>query len=478
MLNKLTNSFWQPISTATVLISASALAHANEPIKSTPEDQTALAVTIYNNNLALVKDQRNLQLPKGKQVLEFAGVSGAMQPETALLRNIKRPSNLSVSEQNFDYDLLSPNKLLEKSLGQYIQIARTNPATGKERIDTAKVLSTNNGLIVQVGNTIETNPEGRFIFSQLPKNLRAKPTLTTQLENNDSKKSEYELSYLTTGLSWKADYVAELTEQNTLDLASWVTLNNNSNTEYRNAAVQLVAGDVNRVAPERQRHNFDQMMTMRKSTVAESASVENLMEYKLYSLPQKTTLGNAQTKQVALFSKNNISVKRDLVFHMQAASNYNRGRDVNKSKAEIELTFKNSKSDNLGIPLPKGIVRVYQKDSKGNAQFIGEDRIDHIAENERVKLKLGKSFDVSAEYTQTDYKKISPNTHQTSHKIIFNNAKDTSQEVKLIETLNGDWEITKSTEKWKKISSQSAQWSITIPAKSKKELSFSMMTTY
>ncbi len=460
-----------------MVIGASAWANADEPIKSTPEDQTALAVTIYNSNLALVKDQRNLQLPKGKQVLEFAGVSGAMKPETALLRNIKSPDSLRVAEQNFDYDLLSPNKLLEKSLGQYIQIARTNPATGKEKIDTAKVLSTNNGLIVQIGNTIETNPDGRFIFSQLPKNLRAKPTLTTQLENNDTKQRDYELSYLTTGLSWKADYVAELTEQDTLDLASWVTLSNNSNTEYRDATVQLVAGDVNLVVPERQRHNLDHM-AMRKSSVAESPSVENLMEYKLYSLPQKTTLANAQTKQVALFSKSNIRVERNLVFHMNAASNYSRGENTDKSKADIELTFKNKKSRNLGIPLPKGIVRVYQKDSKGNAQFIGEDRIDHIAENETVKLKLGKSFDVSAVYTQTDYQKISSNTHKTSHKVVFNNAKDTSQDIKLIETLYGDWEITKSSEKWEKANSKKAQWIITLPAKSKKELTFSVMTTY
>ena len=283
---------------ASALLQPSARA---ETVTSSLEDQVGLAVTIYNSNLALVKDKRQASIPKGEHNVEFIGVSGLIKPQTALLRSTSDANSLKVLEQNFDYDLLTPQKLLEKYQGQTVQLQRVPiPGSVAAPLKNAKVLSTNGGVIVEIDGKIETNPSGQFIFPALPDNLRAQPTLTTTVTHTRNGNDTYELSYLTHGLSWNADYVAELNKDNTLDLASWVTLSNNSNTEYRNAKIQLVAGDVNLVQEEQPIRPMMRAELIMAEQV--SVSTEDLMEFKLYNLPRKTDLGNAQTKQVWLFS--------------------------------------------------------------------------------------------------------------------------------------------------------------------------------
>jgi hypothetical protein len=446
-------------------------------IPSNTEDQSSLALTIYNSDLALVKDQRNLSIPKGEHDVEFMGVSGQIKPETALLRSTKHSGSIRVLEQNFDYDLLTPQKLLEKSLGKTIQIATMNPATGSEVIQSAKVLATNNGLIVEIVGKIETNPNGRFIFPSLPDNLRAQPTLTTTVANTQGAKDTYELSYLTTGLSWNADYVAELTSDNTLDLASWVTLSNNSNTAYKNANIQLVAGDVNLVN-EQPLVMAMRMKTSANDRIQESLQSEDILEYKLYSLPRKTTLENAQTKQVSLFNAAAVASHQQLVFRPVIIQRYNILKDQNeKLKSTFELKIKNDKKSNLGLPLPKGTVRVYRRDAKGNAQFVGEDQIDHSAENETITLTLGQSFDVSVERKATNFKIISEGNNQfefeTSYQITFNNAKSSPASVKLLEQFDGEWKITESSAPYTKFNASSAEWNLILPAKTMTTLTFS-----
>lgn len=207
--------------------------------RTTLDDQTMVAITIYNENLALIKDQRKVSLSKGFNYLAFRGVSAKMRPETAMLRSLSHGKGFKVIEQNFDYDLLTPNKLLEKYLGQEIRIATINPASGKKTVEKAIVLSTHQGVVLKIGERIETNPEGHFIFDNIPDNLRDQPTLVTQLNSPTSRSQQLELSYLSGGLSWKADYVAELNAKDSkIDLLGWVTLKNSSGADYNHAKLQ------------------------------------------------------------------------------------------------------------------------------------------------------------------------------------------------------------------------------------------------
>ena len=470
-----------PIAIAITSLLLTSTALAKDAVVTTPDDQKSLAITIYNSNLALVKDQREVSLPKGEFALELAGVSAQIKPETALLRNTKAEGAITVLEQNFDFDLLTPAKLLDKSVGKTLALIKTHPESGEQTSHKAKILATNAGVVAEVDGKIMTNPEGQYVFDSLPNNLRAAPTLTTQVANSRSGKTDLELSYLTNGLSWKADYVAELTD-NTLALASWVTLNNHSQVDYNNATVQLVAGDVNQVQERPEMHAMA-VMKSKREMIFEDTAVENIGEYKLYTLPRKTTIANAQTKQVALFNASGVKVKEHLIFEWAPIGRYTQQSTLeDRSKARVELAMTNDKAHNLGLAMPKGIVRVYQKDSQGRAQFIGEDRLEHTAEGEKIKLNLGSSFDVSATRTQTAFKhlpKLGNHTRtNTAYNIEINNAKDKPVTVLLREQFADEWEMGNASEPYKKLNASTVQWELTIPAKSKKTLSFDATVKY
>ncbi len=467
-----------PAAISAVLVALSAPSVFANSLNATLDQQSDVAVTIYNADLALVKDQRLLTLGQGEQSIAFMGVSGKIRPETALLRNIQDQNAISIIEQNFDFDLLTPQSLLDKSLGKTIQIVRTNYVTGQETTKAAKVLSTVGGLVVDINGQIETNPDGRFIFPELPPNLRAQPTLTTLVDNKLAGNHHYELSYLTGGLSWRADYVVELTGDNRLDLASWVTLSNYSDTEYRNANVQLVAGDVNQVANEPRVERF----LVKKMAIAEpqaAPAVEDFSEYKLYTLPRKTTIANNQTKQVALLSAAEVVSHQTLVFAGNSINRYSAESGAKeKLNPTLKLNFTNDKKSNLGMALPKGVVRVYQRDSQGNAQFVGEDNIGHTAENESVALTLGKSFDVSAIREKTYFKILNKDNanykYEVGYRTIFKNAKKTPVKVSYFENFDGEWKLLSSTLKNQKSSASENEWEVTVPAKSDIVLDFTV----
>lgn len=460
-------------------------ARALEETTTTTDDQRAVAVTIYNNNLALVKDSRAVQLERGEQSLAFRGVSAQLRPETALLRNVSNPGSLSVIEQNFDFDLLTPQKLLEKYTGKMVRIATTNPATGKETIESAKILSTQNGTVVRIAERIETNPTGRFIFDKVPNNLRDEPTLAIQLSSKKKSEQNLELSYLTGGLSWKADYVAELNDKDDeLSLAGWVTLNNKSGATYQNATMQLVAGDVNQV----QRHPKAMMMEskMARSLVqadAASMSEESLFEYHLYTLNRPTTIADKQSKQVSLLNASSVKVSKELV--LQGNNYYYRssyGDIGQKMKLGVFVQFDNEKKSGLGMPLPKGIVRVYKRDSAGNAQFVGEDRIDHTPNKESIRLKLGDSFDVTANKKQIGFKVndrvMSRDVFDSSYEIIIKNAKKKDVTVIVREPIPGDWKILKESKSHTKRSSGTAEWRLKVPAEGSTTLTYTSRVKY
>jgi len=448
-------------------------------------DQNSVAITIYNKDLALIKDQRSVKLDRGFNQLAFRGVSARMRPETAILRSLSNAKGFHVIEQNFDYDLLTPNQLLDKYVGNTVRIATLNPATGKQKIETATLLSTQSGVVVKIGSRIEINPTGRFIFDTIPKNLREKPTLVTQLNSATAAKQQVELSYLSGGLSWKADYVAELNaDDSKMDLIGWVTLNNVSGTDYNKAKLQLIAGDVNQVQPAMQVRRRAVKMEVMAYADAGSMQEENLFEYHLYSLDRPTSILNKQTKQVALLSANTVPVKKELVLNGASYYYHNRHEKIgDKLKVGVYVQLENKVKAGLGMPIPKGVVRVYKRDSQANAQFIGEDNIDHTPKNETIRLKLGEAFDVTANKKQTDFK-VNKSilghaaTQESAFSIELKNAKNKAVSVLVREPIPGDWKILKESQKHKKLTSGLAEWRVEIPAESSKRLTYRVLVKF
>lgn len=454
-------------------------------VVSTLADQQEVAVTIYNDDLALVRDQRQVTLPQGTVDLALREVSARIRPETALLRSLSHPGGLSILEQNFDFDLLTPHKLLEKYVGKDVQLARMHPESGEDRYETAKVLAANDGVVLQVGDRIETGVPGRLIFADVPENLRDRPTLVVSLDNAQAGQQTTELSYLTGGLGWRADYVAELNPEDTsVDLSGWVTLTNQSGTTYRNALLQLVAGDVNRVREEVRPRDSVMMMATASKAAAPQMIEEGLFEYHLYTLQRPTTIRDNQTKQVSLLNATGVPVRKE--FRLQGSPYYYRGQQGDlgqKLKVGVFVEFNNRKKDNLGMPLPKGTLRVYKQDQQGHPQFVGEDRIDHTPENETVRLKLGDAFDVTADRKQTEFRKLSGDSRynyrfESAYEIKLKNAKDESVTVTVAEPVPGDWRMLQESHPHSKASADTALWKIKVPSKGETVLTYRVEVNY
>lgn len=449
---------------------------------TTLKDQKALSVTIYNDNLALVKDQRLVRLGKGDGDLAFQDVSAQIRPETALLRNLSSPAGFWVNEQNFDFDLLTPSKLLEKYVGETVTVIRNVPnADGpgaKEVRESAQVLSTNSGTVLQFADRIETSVPGRIVFPKVPENLRARPTLVLSLHSPLESAQKLELSYLTGGLSWRADYVANLApDEKTLDLSGWVTLTNQSGTTYPDATLQLVAGDVNRVQPA-----FSSALQMAPGIAGYAdkpqMKEQSLFDYHLYTLERSTTLKESQTKQVALLTASSVPVRKEYV--LQGKNYYYQaqyGELGDKLKVGVYVEFENRVEAHMGMPLPKGIVRVYKRDAEGRAQFVGEDSIDHTPKNEQVRLKLGEAFDITARRKQTDFKSLGRqgqwrNVFETAFEVELRNAKKEPVTVSVLEPISGDWEIVEQSHPSTKEAAGTARFRVQVPAEGKATLSY------
>jgi len=472
--------------TLAVALALGSVAHAAVTEKpSTLADQQSVAVTIYNESLALVKDQRRIAFEPGRNRLALREVSGRMRPETALLRSLSHPGSLALVEQNFDFDLLTPAKLLEKYVGRNVRIVRTHPATGAESIETATVLAASQGVVLRIGDRIETGLPGRIVYDGVPDNLRDRPTLVTELDAARAGSQTVELSYLSGGLAWKADYVAELNAaDNALDLNGWVTLTNTSGTSYPNAKLQLVAGDVNRVRDEMRLAAMNGAMRERAAAPAKQMAQEALFEYHLYTLARPTTIADNQTKQVALLAAQNVPVAKELV--LQGSDYYYRsshGAIGQKMKVGVFVQLENRESARLGMPMPKGVVRVYKKDSAGNAQFVGEDSIDHTPKNESVRLKLGEAFDVTADKKQTDFKRREPTNKasyvfESAYEIVLRNAKKEAETVVVREPVPGDWSMLEESQRHAKVAAGTAEWRVKVPAEGSATLRYRVLVRY
>jgi hypothetical protein len=441
-------------------------------IISNAEDRESVAVTVYNGQFALVKEVRKLDLPSGQVELRLRDVSAQMQPETAaLVATSGEP--VTLYEQNFDFDLLSPEKMLQKYVGHMVTVIKSHPTTGEETRENATVLANNYGVVLRFEDRIEIGIPGRLAFESLPANLRDRPTLSITIEVVGGPQS-LELSYLTSGMDWRADYVANLSAAgDTLTLSGWVTLTNTSGATFRNATLQLVAGKMNRV-----QHNSESVEYARLSSPAMARSAapqqEQLLDFHLYTYDRKTTLADNQVKQLALISTGEVPVRRYYCLRGSIAAYYGRGSTVPvKAKPSTYIEFDN-KGPGLDKPLPAGIIRTYTKDSMGGAQFVGEDRIDHTAKGELVKLRLGEAFDITVERKQSDYTGIGEKGAQTSHSIEVRNAKDTPVTVRLEEPMPGEWHVVRSNLPHTKETAALAVWTVDVPANGASVLEFTI----
>jgi len=431
-------------------------------------DQTDLNVTVYNSNIALIRDVRNLALPSGTFRLKFMDIAATVNPATVHFRSLNEPEKLSVIEQNYEYDLLEPAKLLHKYVGKEVTLVRTYQDSGTTKHEEIKatLLSDNNGPVWRIGNDIVTGMFAEsYRFPEVPANLYDRPTLLMSLENSGAKKQQVEASYLANNLSWNADYVLTVArDDKNADLDGWVTVVNNSGTAFHNARLQLVAGELNRVA-EGGLRTRDMTAPMAVAKAAPQFQQEAFSEYHLYSLGRKTSVEDKETKQISLLEGSGVPVEK--IFMVNGQSYYYRNQQTPgaplKDPVMVYYKFRNEEKNGLGIPLPAGNVRVYQKDSKGGILFAGEDRIDHTPKDEDVNIHIGNAFDVVAEHKQTDYKHIDTHVWEMEFEVTLRNHKDGPVVVQVNEPIGGDWEMLSSTYKYAKTAAFAAQFLVPVP---------------
>ncbi|QSV46622.1 DUF4139 domain-containing protein [Geobacter benzoatilyticus] len=444
---------------------------------STVADQTGIAITIYNQNLGLVKDRRDIRLGAGSGELRFMDVAAQIIPTSVAIAPLSG-GELRVLEQNYEYDLLSPQKLMDKYVGKEVKLYQKNPQTEREEVVTATLLSNNDGPVYRIGNEITFGHPGRLIFPGVPDDLIARPTLVWLLESAAADKRSIEASYLTGGISWRADYVATLGEKDdTANLAGWVTIDNHSGTTYRNAALKLVAGDINRAQ--------EQPLRMAKAARFEAMSApapqfreESFFEYHLYTLQRPSTIKENQTKQISLVTADAVPVKKEFLLKGENSYYYSQAGDTVKQKVGVFVELENRKEHNLGMPLPKGIVRVYKRDAGGSLQFVGEDTIDHTPEKETVRIKMGDAFDVAAERKQTEWKKIASDTYEAAFEIKLRNHKKEDITVKVVEPVPGDWQMLSSSHPHTKGDAFSAVFQVPVPKDGETTLSYRVRMRY
>lgn len=441
------------------------------PLDAALAQQREVSVTIYNSNLALVEDARPLDLKAGRQKLEFKDVSAAIRPETVSLS----APGVTILEQNFDYDLLTPDKLMQKAVGQQVKIVRTNPGDGKETTEVATVLAANQGVVLKIGDRIEVlRDDGvptRVIFDKVPETLRARPTLSVNVEAATAGPRQAKLSYLTSGLSWKADYVALFDEaKGALDLQGWITLSNNSGTPFENARTQLVAGDVNQL-------NDGGGFQPRRSSGMISAGVESgvgerVADYYVYPLPERTTIASNQSKQVGFLSAQGVMAKK--VYEVREGWFTSQAEPV---KAVVAIQFSNAKLAGLGSQLPMGTMRVYMRDAAGDPKFVGENAIGHTPGGSELSIKTGEAFDVSSQATLVAESRVSKRLTRYEMKYLLRNAKDQPVTVELRQGgLGRDSSVKTESLKGRRIDANTLGWSVPVPANGETVLTFTVET--
>ena len=457
---------------------------ADQDLTTTLTDQAELSLTVYNSDIALVRDVRNLQLSRGIGNLRFMDIAATVNPATVHFRSLTEPAQVSVLEQNYEYDLLDPDKLLRKYVGREVTLMRNRQEAGTTRQEEVKatLLSYNTSPVWKIGNEIVTGLGADHIrFPELPDSLYSRPTLIWTVQNDGAAKHRVEASYLARSLAWNADYVLTVgRDDKAADLNGWVTLTNNSGTAFKNAKLQLVAGDLNRV---RQQLNkmMDRADRAPMAAVAEAQMAEeSFSDYHLYTMGRKTTINNSQTKQVSLLEGTDVPVTKRYVVEGQNYYYHNQmhpGSPI-KDSVQVFYQFKNEEKAGLGLPMPAGVLRVYQQDSKGGTQFVGEDRIMHTPKDETLNVKIGNAFDVICERKQTDFAKIATNVYEFEYEITLRNHKAGAISVEVNEPVGGTWRMITSSHQWTKTSAWAAQFTVPVLADGTAVLKYRVRVTY
>jgi len=445
---------------------------AADPILLNRQAQRSISMTVYNGNFAVIREVREIDLPLGLNTVEYREISQFIEPASVIVRSMNNGNKLIVREQSYQQNLLNRDLLLKSYLGRQITL-KLNSESGTEIQTRVGELLAVSPEIVRFPEGIEISPAGSLLLPELPDHLDIAPTLTWLVDNKVRGRQSLETSYLTRNISWQADYVLVLDGQdgNRFDLDSWVTIQNSSGTAFNDVAIQVIAGDVNRKVVTAKPEMRALSMNM-QAAGAQDVQAQAVFEYHQYNLPGKTSLQSSEMKQVrfrhaeeVVFAKTYRLTSQGYNYQMQ---------ETQKSNVDVFIAFNNSRQNNLGQPLPAGTVRVYVADSDGVSQLVGEDRVKHTAADELVELKLGSVFDVTAERRQSHYRRLRERLAQAGYVIELSNSKDEAVEVTVREKLQGDWQILEESEPGERVDSTTYEFSVTIPAKASKTVSYAI----
>lgn len=425
--------------------------------------QSDLSIAIYNDDIALVDDVRTVSLKPGYNQISFEGISDGIIPESALLSGL----GIQTLEQNFDYDLITRRSLLEKSIGSTVILRSVNPQTGEIYKSEGKLIALDTQPILEIDGEIIPHPEGTVILKSMPEGLIASPSLKLSVNSENPGEQPLSLKYLTQGLSWEADYVASLNENETnMNLNGFITLNNQSSAVFKDATVRLVSGEISLVARPRSRDIAadgavtETVLTLKNMRGAMPA-VENVADFYIYSLPYKTTVSPKQTKQVALLSKNLVPIQKEYVFDNTLKPG---AQPVENRKATVFYTFDNTKENKLGTALPKGTVRFYKNMRNGDSVFVGETHLTHTPNQAHVRLKMSKAFDIFANAKRTKYETFGKNASVAEYEVRLKNGSDELKSVSVYENFHGNWKITSASHPYTSETANRVLWKLDVPA--------------
>ncbi len=427
--------------------------------------RTGLEVTVYNADLAQVRDIRRVLLEKGESRIVFSDVSARLQPETATVSG----QGIGVMEQGFETKPISPQTLLAASVGRELELVRINPATGEETVRRARLLAVANGPVLEIDGKVRTGWPGSYLFDAVPPGLRPKPALILRLKSADAGERVLDLTYLTSGLSWQADTVAVMGPKGDMGLDVRATLRNGSGADYRNTSLKLVAGDVNTV---QSRRTLRAAAPMLEATMADGVAEQAVSGYHVYSLARSVTLKDGETKQVSLFSAPSVAVTRELVAQGNGQMFHGRRREEAESNAAIELVMENTRDAGLGMALPAGAVRVYRKDAAGGLIYLGADHLTHTAIGKTVRLGVGRDFDVPVKRVQTAFTRVADRLHEAAVRVTVSNGGADEVTVTVREPIPGDWKMLDESHPHDKVSANRAEWRLTVPAKGETVLTY------
>ncbi|MCL2689756.1 MAG: DUF4139 domain-containing protein [Chitinispirillia bacterium] len=449
---------------------------APKVIKSTAQDVRSVEVTVYNSNLGLIKEQRKIKVNSGTGELHYIDVAAQIKPVTVHIKPLNNANDFTILEQNYEYDLISQQKLLDKYVGQKIKIVDWNEYQDRKTVVEAQLLSSGfnqgfggGGEVYKIGSEIYLGHPGTKVLPSIPDNLISRPTLSWLYRSRTAREYTLEVSYLTEGLSWSADYIFVLSDTKpTADISGWVTVTNHSGAAYNNAKLKLMAGNVNQVQPEMAAAYGTRMAAMSMDMGGGGGFAQtDVFEYKMYDLERSTTIKDNQTKQINLLESRGLAIEREYITSAAGRSGRHFAQPsadgFTKQPVSAYISFKNTKENRLGNPLPAGTVRFYTADAKGSQQFIGEDRIDHTPKDENVRLKVGDAFDIVAERKQLNFVQRTSRMNETEWEIKIRNRKEENITVGVIEMAHGNWEITESTHKHTKIDANTMRFDVAVP---------------